>query len=153
MAMRGIGPMRGSTRRASDRCQGFTLTEVMVAMLLLGLVMGGFLKLATQSARTREAAHNHFIAVIIAHNRIERARYSRMDELPLLAERDTVVNELGAPDPEGRFLRTTALTPDYDDNPLLMRMTVSVHPPTSARGTTARPVETVSTVLTEYLEP
>ncbi len=144
--------MMESTRMGVKRSEGFTLTEVMVATLLLGLVMGGFFKLATQTGRTRETAHNHFIAVIIANNRIERARYSRLDEIPLLAERETVVNELGAPDPDGRFLRTSVLLPDYDDDPLLIRMTVSVQPLLARRGT-ARPVETVSTVLTEYLEP
>ena len=149
-----------AVKRGTDRARqytantgGFTLTEVMVATLILGLVMGGFFQVTSMSRRMRAQAQHHYVAVIVANNRIERAKHMRLADVALLQETDTVVNELGAPDPDGQYLRTTVIEPDYDGESMLMRIRVSVQPPAMGYGNSDRPVETVSTVLTEYLEP
>ena len=138
-------PYVGGKRR------GFTLTEVMISMLLLGLVMGGFFQVANISRRTRRQAQNHYTAVIIANNRIERAKHIDLADLVMLEEIETQINELGVSDPDGAFLRTTVIEPNYDDDPLLTRVTVMVSPPSTAWGSEARSTEIVSTILTEYL--
>ncbi len=132
---------------------GFTLTEVMVAILLLGVVMGGFFHVASMSRRSRKLAHDHYTAVLIANNRIVRAASMPLQDVLLFEENGTMVNELGVLDPNGAFLRTTVVAGNYNGDPLLTRITVSVQPPSIRGGLAARSTESVSTVLTDYLEP
>ena len=134
------------------RCDGVTLTEVLVAIAILGLVIAGFLSASNMLRRTRKISENHYKAVIIANNRIERAKQVDMQDLDLLEEFQTSVNDLGAPDPDGRFLRTTVITPHYDNDPLLTHVAVTVHTPLLP-GARSRGSEELSTILTEYLEP
>ena len=140
-------------KHASSPCAGITLTEIMVAIVILGMVMGGFFKVTTMARRTRKLAQSHYAAVIIANNRIERAKQAEFDDLYLLEETETVVNEMGTPDPDGAFLRSTAVHANYDGDPLLKRIVVSVEPPSILGAAAPRSTEVVSTVLTDYLEP
>lgn len=133
--------------------KGFTLVEVMVAVGLLGMTIAGFYAVLTASTRTRIMAHNRYVAVTIANNRIERAKYMRMEELPLLEEEGTLVNALGSPNPQGPFIRSTVIAPHQNGDARLARITVSVQAPRVRRGTTTGLTETVSTLLTEYLDP
>jgi prepilin-type N-terminal cleavage/methylation domain-containing protein len=152
--------MTGRTRttlrpkqRFACRRTGFTLVEVMIAVGLLGMTIAGFYAVLTASTRTRIMAHNRYVAVTIANNRIERAKHMRIDELPLLVESGTLVNALGSPNPDGPFVRSTTINPSQNGDPRLTRITVSVQAPRVRRGTTTGLTETVSTLLTEYLDP
>ena len=150
---RGAGVTDGApARAAARRRQGFTLAEVLVALFLLVFVMAGVYRVMNMSARLRMAAHSHYLAVIIANNRIERAKNVGFSELPFMAEDSVRVNDLGIPDPEGHFRRTTEVRMDFEGNPRLALMTVTVEPPPSTRGG-ARAAESVTTLLTEYVEP
>jgi len=129
--------------------------EIMVASLILALAMGGFYQVISMTSRTRKKAYNQYIAVVMANNRIERAKNMRMADLPMLAETDTTVDPLGVPDPNGTFVRSTQILPNQNGDARLTRIIVTVQPPLFSRGPVLdpRPSETVSTLLTEYLEP
>lgn len=141
------------SRDARGGRSGLTLVEVLIAVGLLGMMMAGFYAVISASTRTRIMAHNQYVAVTIANNRIERAKHMRIEELPLLVESGTPVNNLGSPDPDGPFKRTTTITPNQNGDPLVTRISVTVQAPRVRRGTTTGLTETVSTLLTEYLEP
>lgn len=145
-----------SRQRGSARCgtRGFTFGEVMVAAALLGVAMAAFFQVTSMTRRSRKNAHNHFVAVTMANNRIERAKHMRLSELPLLRESDVQVNSLGSPDPDGTFLRSTTIETNQNEDAHLVRITVTVQPPLLRANTQdPRPSESVSTLLTEYLDP
>lgn len=157
--MAGISDMMRANRRRNGRRPiagraGFTFVESVAALAILGMVMAGVCRVLISSARTRWAAHNMYVAVIIANNRIERAKNMSADELGLLAERETPVDALGAPDPDGPFTRTTSITRGHRGDARVTRIDVTVHaPPLRFLRNAPRPSESVSTLLTEYLDP
>ena len=138
----------GRTRR-----RGMTLVEVLVALTVLAAVMVGTYRLIVVLARLRQSAHNHYTAVVIANNRIERARNTIFADLPLLAEERVPVAASGAPSADGPFFRTTRIQTNYGGNPKLVRVIVTVEVPRLLRRDEARPSETLTTLLTEYVEP
>ncbi len=137
--------------------EGFTFIEVMIAMTLLVLSMAGAYQVVNMSMQARQNAHNYYTATIIANNRIERAKNVTFGNLEMLAEDNNRVNELGAPDPAGRYHRITTV----DVNPIegieegkLTRIAVVVQAPAPTTGRdTEGPSVLVSTLLTTYLEP
>ncbi|MDZ4199262.1 MAG: prepilin-type N-terminal cleavage/methylation domain-containing protein [Kiritimatiellia bacterium] len=144
----------GLRRDGLSARRGFTFLETIAAMAILGLALTGFYRVLIQSARTRQAAHHHYVAVIIANNRIERAKNLRFEDLPLLAESQVAVDQLGSPDTAGTFLRSTVVAPNQGGDPRVTRLTVTVRAPSMRRdGSGTRPSESVSTLLTEYLVP
>lgn len=152
---------RRSALRSTDRAaahggprrRGMTLVEVLVALTVLAAVMVGTYRLIVVLARLRQSTHNHYTAVVIANNRIERARNTLFSDLPLLAEERVPVAASGAPSADGPFFRTTRVETNYGNNPKLTRVTVTVEVPRLLRRDDARPSETLTTLLTEYVEP
>ncbi len=133
---------------------GFTLVEVVVALAILGIAMLGAYSVVTMSTQTRENAHNHYVATVIANNRIERAKNLTFDGISALAEDRIAVNELGAPDAEGAYRRTTRIDTSWDGDPMVTRIAVEVEVPQLLRNPTRSPDSVlVSTLLTDYLEP
>lgn len=131
---------------------GFTFVEVVVAMGLLALVLAGSFGLITGAMRVRQASHDYYAAILIANNRLERAKSVTFDNIPLLAETEVKVDEIGTPVLDGRFLRTTEVEANWNGTPTLTRVSVTVRPPAQgSQGT--RATASVSTLITEYLEP
>ena len=143
---------RPAESRAAASRGGFTLAEVLVALFLLAFVMAGVYRTMTMSARLRTTAHRHYLAVIVANNRIERAKNVGFGELPFLAEDGVRVNDQGVPDAEGQFRRTTEVRMEHGGNPRLAWMRVTVELPSARRGAD-RVSESVTSLLTEYVEP
>jgi hypothetical protein len=125
----------------------------MVGLAVLGIVMLGSYRVIISMVRLRKAAHNHYAAAVMANNRIERAKNTSFHDLPLLAEDQVPVNDLGVPDSEGGFRRTTVVVRPHDGDDRLARVTVTVEVPRLLRTDGQRPAESVSTLLTEYVEP
>ena len=128
---------------------GFSLIELVVAMVLLAVVMGGAYSLISQSAVMARIARNHYVAVTLAQNRLERARNFAYDDLPLLAENAVVCDENGSPAPLGSFRRTTAIDSTYTTNTTEIVVTVEIK---SLRSGNFDRQEQVASVFTEYLE-
>ncbi|MFH0907456.1 MAG: prepilin-type N-terminal cleavage/methylation domain-containing protein [bacterium] len=104
---------------------GFTLVEVLVSMVVLVMVMGGAYSLVVQAASLSRAARDHYVAVNLAKNRLERARNFQYADLRLVAESSMVVDENGNPNTLASFKRTTAVNTNYAAN--LTQITVTVH--------------------------
>ncbi len=134
--------------------EGFTFIEVMVAITLLVLSMAGAYQVVNMSMQARQNAHNYYTATIIANNRIERAKNVTFDNLAMLVEDNSRVNELGAPDLAGRYYRTTTVDPMWGEEEQVTRIAVVVQAPAPTIGSdTEGPSVLVSTLLTTYLEP
>lgn len=123
-----------------------------MAVSILTAVMAGGCRLIASIVRLRTASHNHYTATLIANNRIERAKNVSLSELPLLAENRVAVNAFGVPQSNGRFHRSTVVQTGHggDDKVTLIR--VNVETPIILRAGQQRPSESVSTLLTEYVE-
>lgn len=131
---------------------GFTFLEATMAIAILTSVMAGGCRLIASIVRLRTASHNHYTATLIANNRIERAKHISLSELPLLAEKEVAVNSLGVPQSDGRYRRSTVVQPGHDGDARVTLIQVTVQTPILLRAGQQRPSESVSTLLTEYVE-
>jgi prepilin-type N-terminal cleavage/methylation domain-containing protein len=128
---------------------GFTLMEVVIALVILVAVMAGTYQAISFSARSRAVTRARYIAVVLANNRIERAKNFKYADLSLLAESDVVVDGSGSSDPDGQFRRTTVINPNFANNVTEIIATVQIR---KQDGTFADDrAETVRTLLTRYV--
>lgn len=133
------------------RRSGFTIIEIVVSLIVLAVVMAGAYQVITVAARLRHSARNHYIAVVMANNRIERAKNFEYKDLSLLAESNVVLDEDGAGDPNGWFRRTTTVNTNFASR--LTELTVTVQIRDRATKEFKTQAETVTTLLTEYVVP
>jgi Tfp pilus assembly protein PilV len=108
--------------------KGMSLIEVVAAVALAVLAMGGIISVTTQSASLGQTVDYTYAASNLAKNRIERIREIRRDKgyeaLCEASETDTVIDINGNPDPNGDFVRTTTISASYA--PDLKQVTVKV---------------------------
>lgn len=142
---------RPETGKTGPEKTGFTLVEMLVAVFLLAFVMAGVYRTLHTAMRLRTTAHRHYLSVIVANNRIERAKTVGFLELPFLAENEVRVDEQGTPDQEGQFLRSTQVNTNVNDNPDLVQITVTVQPPTY-RTDGVRASESVTTLFARDID-
>ena len=102
---------------------GFTLVEVMVAILILGLCMGGLCQLAANARQLSDMARSHYTAINIAKNRLERAKTVEYDELQFLTENDVVIDASGRADSTGNYRVNTSVSQSQTN---LMELVVTV---------------------------
>jgi prepilin-type N-terminal cleavage/methylation domain-containing protein len=86
-----------------DEKSGFTIVEVIVALLILGLCIGGLCQMAVNARQLSDMSRSHYTAINIAKNRLERAKTFDYDELAFLAESLKRVDASGRPDQEGTY--------------------------------------------------
>jgi len=84
------------------RRAGFTLVEVMVALVVLGIGAAGVMQLMAQGAQQNGRRRMKEAALRIAANEIQRARSSSIWSIPAVANA-TRVDETGSPDPTGPY--------------------------------------------------
>jgi type II secretory pathway pseudopilin PulG len=117
----GLRPRRGGNR-------GISLVEILVAMALIALSIGGIVFVLVQSLGLMTGADNVYASTNIAKNRLERIRQIRneggYDTLYGTAESNVIVDRNGIPDQGGDFTRSTTVNPDY--GPDLTMITVQV---------------------------
>ncbi len=105
---------------------GFTLVESLMAMVVLAMVMGGAYTLIVQAAGMSRAARDHYVAVNLAKNRLERARNFQYSDLRLITENNMVVDENGNPNTTANFRRTTAVNTNFSANITEVAVTVQI---------------------------
>lgn len=108
----------------ADTRGGFTLIEVIIAILILAMCIGGLCQLFVNVQQLSDMSRSHYIAINIAKNKIERAKTLGYTDLYLLSETDGIVNENGAPDDPDGFFRVTTLVQPSGSN--LMEVVVTV---------------------------
>ena len=125
--------------------RGFTLTEVMVASLILGLFMVGCYKMVTGALWMNQQARDHYVAVNLADTRLERARNLQYASYGSLAETQLVMAADGTPDVSGPFRRSTLVNTNYGT--ILTEFVVQVDIRNHQTGRFDGANETLATVL------
>lgn len=118
-------PMKADGKRAGAK-SGFTLVESLIAMVILAMVMAGAYALIVQAARMSRMARDHYVAVNLAKNRLERARNFQYADLRLVAENNMVVDENGNPNTAANFKRTTVVNTNYAADVTQLTVTVQI---------------------------
>jgi prepilin-type N-terminal cleavage/methylation domain-containing protein len=127
---------------------GMTLIEVVIAVFIFGIVIGGACRLVVQTRQSMDNARSHYIAVNIAKNRLEKGRTFGFDQLAVFSEDDIVIDSSGAADSGGDYRRTTVVL-DATSNLVEMIVTVEIRDKIT-RQFSSRKSETVRTYFSDY---
>ena len=106
-----------------DSRQGTTFIEVVIALMIFGVCVAGLSALALSIHQGSDIARDHYVAVNIAKNRIERAKTTEFSQLFTLRESGTLVDVNGNVTTSGNYRRVTTITAV---NSVLQEITVSV---------------------------
>jgi prepilin-type N-terminal cleavage/methylation domain-containing protein len=126
--------------------RGFTLAEVMVSLLVLIIFILCAYQTVTAALWMNQQARDHYVAINLANNRLERARnlqyasLASLSESQLLMDADSVPHALN-----GNYRRTTLVNTNYGAN--LTEIFVQVDIRSRKTGLFAGESETVATVL------
>jgi prepilin-type N-terminal cleavage/methylation domain-containing protein len=115
----------GLPRKPQSNNEGFTLVETMTALLIMAMAVAGLCSLALTSKQILDTSRDHYVAVNLAKNRIERVKTFAFDELDLFGEAGTRLDSAGAPDPNGFYSRATSVT-NITDNMKEVIVTISI---------------------------
>ena len=97
--------------------RGFTLAEVMVALALLVMFIVGAYQAVISALWLNQTARDHYVAINLANNRVERARNLQYASLPSLAENQLVMDADSLPNTDnGMYRRTTLVNTNYGSN-------------------------------------
>jgi prepilin-type N-terminal cleavage/methylation domain-containing protein len=136
------------------RDQGMTLLETMISVLILAIFMLGVAALITQSGKLGDMSRDHYIAVNLCRNRLENANVftynTGFESLTTLRETNFVCSDTGAADPDGRFMRSTAVIENYLSASNLTEMVVTVAIRDRISLSFSNQSETVQTIFTRY---
>ena len=83
-------------QRKSCGNKGMTLLETVIALSVFMVCAAGIATMIVESKRLSDRARDHYQAINIAKNRLERARNMQVAVLPLLVESNTYLNVNGA---------------------------------------------------------
>ena len=128
--------------------KGMTLIEVVIAVFIFGIVIGGACMLVVQTRQSTDNARSHYVAVNIAKNRLEKGRTFGFDQLAVFSEDDMVVNTSGAADSGGDYCRTTIVS-NTTSNLVEMIVTVEIRDKIT-RQFSSRKSESVRTYFADY---
>ena len=90
--------------------QGLTVVEVMIAIMIFSICIGGICWLVVMAKNVSDQARDHYIASNIAKNRIERGRTIEFNALEQFEADQVLVDEMGAADETGMFRMTTSVS-------------------------------------------
>lgn len=124
---------------------GFTLMEVMIASVIFLIASLGFSFGLIAALKTQYMASDHYSAMTISRNRIQRARSLDFSTLTLLNESMIRVDNLGNQSPTGFFFRSTSVT-NVATN--CVEISISVHFIEPSGRTSAVPV-TIQTMIAD----
>ena len=96
--------------------RGFTILETLLSLFLMSMVMAGFYLVLNRSMALSRGARNHYVAVSLCKNRLERARTLAYGSLSTLAESNERMDDNGTPDDNGWFMRSTTVNTNYTAN-------------------------------------
>lgn len=91
----------------------------------MSMAVAGLCSLAVTSKQILDTSRDHYIAVNLAKNRIERVKTFNFDELELFNEVKTRLDESGAPQANGSYSRATTVT-NVTDNMKEVIVTISI---------------------------
>lgn len=109
--------------RSPDKRSGVGLIEVVVALFIFAATVTGMCGLVLILRESSDRARDHYVAVNLAKNRLERAKSFGFSQLSMFAENQIRVNNMGVQTPNGEYRRTTLIT---NVNPTLTEIRVTV---------------------------
>lgn len=131
-----VGKRRNSVRFDAA---GFTLVEVMIASAILMMFIAGFVGAFIVGMRTLHTANNHYRAMSIARNRVQRARSFDFESLTLLNEDNVRIDQFGNTDPGGRYRRSTMVNTNWP-TPNTLRVRVGIRYPVGIGSNLSEPL-------------
>lgn len=117
---------RGKMKNFLKNSRGITLIEIIVAALLVTVVAVSLLAMASQSSVFSRRIDIAYTASYLAQRRIDVLKRLEFDHLPESVETTVQVDVDGTVSSEGEYLRTTEVETDFDGNPYLTKVKVSV---------------------------
>lgn len=108
--------------RARD---GLGLVEVVIALFIFAAMVAGMCGLVLIARESSDRARDHYVAVNLAKNRLERAKSFGFDQLSMFAEDKVRMNSQGVQTPNGDFRRTTIVS-NVTPNLTEVRVTVEI---------------------------
>ncbi|MGB2598905.1 MAG: type II secretion system protein [Candidatus Omnitrophota bacterium] len=107
--------------------KGMTLVEVVVSAAILGIVVVSVVATIAQSSVFSRRIDQVYTSNNLAKKRMDDLkRYLVGDLAGRASETDVRIDSNGDLDAAGTYIRTTEITEDYDDNPYLIKVKVSV---------------------------
>ncbi len=92
---------------------GMSIIETMIAVSILAMIMAAVFPLTDQTLGRIYMSRDHYVAATICQARIERARRVPYQDLSMMAEKDSLIDDFGnLAVPDGRFRRTTTVQTD-----------------------------------------
>ncbi|RKY42975.1 MAG: hypothetical protein DRP85_01215 [Candidatus Makaraimicrobium thalassicum] len=107
--------------------RGITLVEVVMAVALTAIVVVSLGASMTQSSVFSMRIERVYTASYLAQRRIDMLKRLRFDELSGAAETDIRIGADGNIDSNGDYTRTTEITTNFDGNPYLTKIKVTVN--------------------------
>ncbi|MCE9614980.1 MAG: hypothetical protein K8T26_11925 [Lentisphaerae bacterium] len=104
---------------------GVGLIEVVIALFIFAGSVAGMCALVLMVREASDRARDHYVAVNLAKNRLERAKSFGFSQLSLFAENQVPMNSQGAPNAKGDFRRTTVVS-NIAANLTEVRVTVEI---------------------------
>lgn len=127
--------------------RGISLVEVVTAIALIALSVGGIISLLVQNMGLGQSIDYTYVATNLARSRIERIKTFARDmgytALPESAESNTVIDRNGVPTTNGDFKRTTLIDDTYATG--ITKVTVRVYYKIR-NAFTSQPVELVTLI-------
>lgn len=130
--------------------KGFTLVEAVISTVILAFAIAGSYALIIRSASMIRSSRNHYMAVNLAKDRLERARSVPYSQLIMLSESQLAVDDTGTPSSTGDFRRTTTVNTNYQSGITLI--TVNTEVKSLKTRSFDGEAEPVSALFTEYIE-
>lgn len=107
--------------------KGFTLVEVIVSIMLVSLVIAAVMGIVMQSSIFSKRIDQIYTASNLAKQRMDNLKRFNFNDLPTGGvETDVRIDESGESDSSGDYIRTTAITENFDSNSYLIKIKVSV---------------------------
>jgi hypothetical protein len=111
--------------RGCGRRDGISLAEVLIALFVFAASVAGLCALSVISRESSDRARDHYVAINLAKNRLERVKSFDFAQLYLFAENRTLIDETGKPDTGGDYRRTTVVS-NVTVNLTEVRVTVEI---------------------------
>jgi Tfp pilus assembly protein PilV len=127
-----------------------TLVETVVALTLFAICIGGMTALVLNGRALSDGARDHYTAINIAKNRLERIKSMDFDQVTTARETGTTVNMSGSSDANGDFRRVTTITSVATN---LYRATVQVDIRNRVSRSFSGEKETISSYVVKYVTP
>ena len=124
---------------------GLSLLENMMAVALFLIGLSAILSVQIQGMNAGKRAAAAYTAYNIAKNHIENLRAFSFSDVASATESNVYVDENGAPDPDGKYTRSTNVSTSYLGNANLTQVAVSVY--YIIKGTASTQPTTLTTLL------